>query len=155
MATEILSYENLDAIADLVNPITGLLAIGVALVPIASKAWSISAKRICAFIIGMLVTYGLMILDKKLNIWSIFGLDYSTHTAFALATLLFLSFTLRKYWLLWCSILICYSVLMLYQGYHTIGDISTTALAVGSLIVAPYFLLLRSGASPRSTASAT
>ena len=79
-----------------------------------------------------------MFLDAKYQIWSSFNADYSTHTALALAFIVFFGF---KNKLVMCtSILsfICYCILMLYQQYHTIIDIASTSLAL-----TPFFYWLQ------------
>jgi hypothetical protein len=84
-----------------------------------------------AFAVVAFVAYGFMFLDRRLNIWPAFGLDYSTHTAIALGLVIFLSFNMRKLVTFWIGSLVSYVLLMWYQRYHTIADIATTGVAVG------------------------
>ncbi len=94
--------------------------------------------RFAAFAIVVFMAYGLMFLDNRYKVWPALGLDYSTHTAVALGLVILLSFNATKLKALWCGSFAAYVLLMLYQRYHTIADIVTTALAVG----APTALLL-------------
>jgi hypothetical protein len=89
-------------------------------------------------VIGLLVTYALMILDNQFKIWPAAGLDYSTHSAFAV------SFTLALYLLhhwAWFIVLGVYGVFMDYLGYHSWLDMITTVFAWGVLVL-PCTLLL-------------
>ena len=58
-------------------------------------------------------------------------MDYSTHTALSLVLTLFLATGHRKYRGLVAASFVAYLLLMLYQGYHTVADIVSTAAAVG------------------------
>lgn len=76
--------------------------------------------------IGLAVTYSLMGVDHRIYVWPHFGLDYSTHSAFALAFCL----PLIKYQHpAWASVLLAYGLVMNNLGYHSWADMLTTALA--------------------------
>jgi hypothetical protein len=70
------------------------------------------------------------LLDLRLSLWPRLGLDYSTHTAVALVLVLFLSMNAAGQSMPWLGSLAGYAWLMTYQGYHSLVDIATTALAV-------------------------
>lgn len=98
-------------------------------------------------VIGLLVTYGLMMLDNNFKIWPAAGLDYSTHTAFAL------SFTLILYFLHhwgWFIVLGVYGAFMNYLGYHSWLDMISTVTAWGILALPCCLLLNRKLASRRT-----
>jgi len=88
--------------------------------------------------IGLLLSvcfiYGLMWLDKTLEIWSQFELDYSTHTALALVFVVFLSLNSIKTLLFSALSILLYAALMMTLQYHTLLDILTTALAVTPVV---------------------
>lgn len=73
--------------------------------------------------------YGVMALDLALTIWGRWGADYSTHTAFALAFVLFLARNSLGA-VLWGISLVLYAILMILLGYHTLTDILSTALVL-------------------------
>lgn len=125
------SYETLDAIADSYNPALALVSLAFIAAGVFRVQWRLAVLRLSAFIVIVLVAYGLMFLDRRFNIWPSFGLDYSTHTAVALGLVLFLSFSAPRWAVIWICSFISYMLLMLYQRYHTIADIATTGLAVG------------------------
>lgn len=138
-----MNYETLDTIADAYVPLLGVICI----VLIAQRAlvtdWAQARKGILLLIHGLIVTYGLMLLDNQLGLWPAAGLDYSTHTAIAI-TLVLVAFLLMPSlsWPLFSS-LVGYGLLMLYQNYHTLADLLTTG-AVVSLLIFPvgYVLFL-------------
>jgi hypothetical protein len=94
--------------------------------------------QILAIALVLLIAYGLMFLDLRLQIWPARGLDYSTHTAVALALVAFLSFNKPNLLILWLGSLIAYLLLMLYQRYHTFSDIALTSV----IFLVPVWLVL-------------
>lgn len=82
---------------------------------------------------GLALAYGIMFIDNVYNIWSRWGLDYSTHTAVSLVLVTYLSLLVPRWLLLWQLSFFSYCGLMLYQKYHTVADILSTGvtLAVG------------------------
>lgn len=125
-----LSYETLDVVADSYNPLLLIVSIGVIGMALYEKRWRLGLMLTLTIVVGAAVAYGFKYLDQTLYIWTWFGLDYSTHTATAVVLVVFLSMNARKIFALWMGSLLAYFGLMLYQGYHTVGDILTTLLAV-------------------------
>lgn len=127
-------YEILDAVADAYNPILLIGSIGILIYSIAQKN-SLYSNQTKEFVLIGLVVYGWFYLDKIFGIWSLFNLDYSTHTAagFSLTFYLFInSKHLRNF--VWVFF-IAYLILILYQQYHTVLDILTTLLATAPFVV--------------------
>ncbi|MEY4588714.1 MAG: hypothetical protein RL497_790 [Pseudomonadota bacterium] len=75
--------------------------------------------------LGFCVTYGLMALDNFYGLWPRFGLDYSTHSAFALTLALPL---LKHHHWAWGGLLLLYGLCMNSLGYHSWADILTSVL---------------------------
>jgi hypothetical protein len=125
-----MDYETLDTVADLYVPFLAVLC-GVVIGKRAwSHDWGKAKMAILFFIYGLVVTYGLMLLDDWFELWPKAGLDYSTHTAIAICLAAVLMFLVQSLsWLLGLS-LVGYGLLMLYQNYHTVADILTTSIAV-------------------------
>jgi hypothetical protein len=131
-----LAYETLDAIADAVNP---TLLIATLLLP----AWPRPRAAVGGFlrwyacVAGILiVVYGIMALDTQLGIWHSIGADYSTHTAFALGLSLLWYAASRTAFAVICLVLLAYIGLMLYQRYHTLMDMFTTAVPISAAALA-------------------
>lgn len=125
------SYATLDAIADAYNPLLAGLALLLMLISLLNAQWQQAAMRLAGFAVVAAVAYGGMLLDRHLSIWPAFGLDYSTHTASALGLVILLSYIAHRLMPLWIGSLVGYLLLMLYQRYHTLADIVTTAAVVG------------------------
>lgn len=123
-------YELIDAICDSVNPILLCTAVGVGIETLVKKNYKKAGVVFSLLIGGLLLVYGAMFVDTKLKIWESFGGDYSTHTAFAIAASIAIS--AGKHWAKWLIGVFClYVVAMLYQQYHSVLDIVTTALVIG------------------------
>lgn len=124
-----MTYDQLDSIADAVNPV---------LFVICSTSTIVSCSRDKNYIapiqlfLVVLAVYVLMFIDKLTSLWSNFGLDYSTHSAVALALVLYLILQWRNVLLRVCLavVLLAYYALEVYQQYHSLMDIVTTVAAL-------------------------
>ncbi len=142
-----MSYDQLDKIADSYIPLLLILFLG-GFGRNAYLLWPNWRVPLFSFLylIGLLVmAYGLMFFDNAVRLWPAFGLDYSTHTAVSLslvAALIRLSPALGI-WLL--VSFVGYLGLMLYQQYHSLLDILSTALVMGGYLALLWraFKLLR------------
>ena len=105
--------------------------------------WQSLGTRSLLIFTGALIAYGLMFLDNKLQLWPALGLDYSTHTAVALVLVVYLLANSPKAPWFWLTSLVGYVLLMLYQRYHTVADIMTTAIVVAILYLPVVFVLFR------------
>ena len=132
-----MSWEALDAIADSVNPILGVIALAWPWV-----LWRASYRRAASSVFATLVSVGFAYvvtwLDARYGWWPSIGLDFSTHTAVAVTLVVSLSAIKPSIWFAWVGVLCAYIALMLYQGYHTAADILTTAA-----VIAPPLALYR------------
>lgn len=150
-----MSYETLDRIADAYIPLLAL-AFFASLVYRLLRYWPAVGRPAldllyCAFL--LLASYGLMFLDQAAGLWPYFGADFSTHTAVALA----FTFALSRQWQRRAfrttlgSMFTAYAALMMYQGYHTMLDIVSTALVISAAAVtAPRVCPLRVSAVIRT-----
>ena len=131
------SFKTLDCIADAHNPVLGLLWIALVLRAFASRRWRTGAWRALFGLYALVVAYGMEQVDIATGAWPRLGLDYSTHTAVAVAMVATLLATSRiGGWLAVVSFAL-YAPLMLHQGYHGVGDILSTTLVVGALTLPP------------------
>ena len=80
-----LSYEQLDRVADAHNPLLGVMWALLCLAPLFRRQWGYASARFVVGICALLVAYGLMWLDNAAVLWPRLGWDYSTHTAVAVA----------------------------------------------------------------------
>jgi hypothetical protein len=137
----IFSYETLDKLADSYIPvllIAFLLAVTITFFRTPDDRKRLGKVFVYALAL-VLISYGLMFLDKAVHLWDAAGLDYSTHTAVSLSLVIPLCILLGRYRVIVVFSFAAYSALMLYQGYHSVLDILTT----GIIIALCGFLLFR------------
>lgn len=126
--------EILDTIADAVNP--GLAALAL-IFPWLNRgafrnkgaAWYFWLRTL----MSLVIVYVILFADNRFDLWPRLGLDYSTHTAFAVAIITSLTVVSRRWLLLLIPILVGYAALMMYLGYHSLEDILTAALIIGPI----------------------
>lgn len=132
-----LTYEQLDVIADAYIPILIITSMLVLAVRVFKFGFLRKLTEISSIIVAVCIVYGCMWIDNTFNIWPVFDLDYSTHTALALVFVVYLS-SKSKTFFVWSALsFIVYVLLMLYQNYHTVADIASTAV-----VLLPMFWLL-------------
>lgn len=129
-----MSYETLDTIADSVNPLLACLAL---LFPWLDRKAVRDRGSPLGFwartLLSLAAVYALMFADNRFHLWPSLGLDYSTHTAFAVAIVTSLG-TMTFRWLYFLGpVLAGYAGLMMYLGYHTLADILSTAVVIGPI----------------------
>ena len=134
-----MTYQQLDAIADGVNPALAILALVLPYLVRPSHQYGRLAFLLSTGV-SMAVMYAIAWADRVAGLWSAFRLDYSQHTGFA-AVLVFSLFAWnRRLGAALAIVLIGYVALMLYQQYHTIADMLTTALVVAPATMAIHLL---------------
>jgi hypothetical protein len=138
-----LTYQTLAKIANAYSP-TLLAIFVVRLLYLATKRRHKTLLiNLAGLAITLLVVYGLMFLDKRNGLWPLLNLDYSTHTAAALGMVILLCWNLKKHTIYFVLSLLAYGALMMYQHYHSLEDILSTAVVVGPLIGGAVFVLNR------------
>jgi hypothetical protein len=88
-----------------------------------------------ALLLNLAIAWGWMLTDDILNVWPSWSLDYSTHTAVALAFIVCLIFSAPRQGWYWAASLVGYSALMVMLGYHSVADITSTALVAGAFML--------------------
>lgn len=130
-----LSYQQLDVIADSYTPLLAVIWLGAALWPLCHRQWRTTVRSLGLGVAAAAIVYGLMFMDLWLGLWPRWELDYSTHSALAIALVVQLWWLLPRQRWLWLISLFAYAGLMRYQGYHSWGDMVTTCLVVASLLL--------------------
>ncbi len=121
-----MSYEQLDRIADAYIPALALIWLIACIATGRARGWQAGVARLLLGVLALVLVYGVAWLDERGALWPRFGLDYSTHTAVAAAVIVAITTAARRLrWLLALSF-VGYCLLMLYQRYHTLGDIAST-----------------------------
>jgi hypothetical protein len=133
-------FHILQPIADAVNPLLLLIALGLAIFSTFKKD-KIALPRLIAITV---IVYGLMFLDTKLKLWEMFSGDYSTHTAIGLTVFIYFQTRLVLLKRGVCTVFLFYCALMVYQKYHTAVDLISTALIIIALILPLYVKEIKS-----------
>lgn len=138
-----MSYDTLDTIADAYTPlllILFLIGLGVKLY----LCWPNYRESVLHFgflFLLLIVSYGLMFIDNSFGLWPAFGSDYSTHTAVALSLVFALCVLTPRHTKWIAGSMFAYAALMVYQRYHSVVDIVSTA-AVISLFALLFFRVM-------------
>lgn len=125
------SYEFLDYIADSVNPTLGLLAMSLPWLRIYRTRQPSPWIRIAGALLCIGCAYVGQAFDSWTGAWPEHALDYSGHSAICVALLVSLGHLERRWAIASVCIGISYAGLMMYQRYHTLADIVTTAVPIG------------------------
>ncbi|HEY7865899.1 MAG TPA: hypothetical protein VIC51_07825 [Psychromonas sp.] len=99
------------------------------------KEATIRRAEIKVLLLSLLLVYTLMFVDNYFNIWPIWGLDYSTHSAVAL--IFVVNLTWRNKILLYLAPLsLCvYLCLMRLLKYHSFADMLSTVLVLLPILI--------------------
>ena len=124
-----MNWQTLDAIADSVNPVLGIIALVWPWLRWRG-AWRQATLNVIATLLSVAFAYAISALDARFGWWPSVGLDFSTHTAIAIALIVSVCSIKPSTWMVWTAVLLGYFVLMVYQRYHTPADIFTTAMVI-------------------------
>jgi hypothetical protein len=134
-----LDYQTLDRIADSVNPTLGVITLVLALVvrhPGNPPRWAQVLLTLCA----VASIYLLGFIDASLKLWPAMGLDFSGHTGVHVAIVVSLWMIDRRFGLAGIGVFVAYAALMLYQQYHTVADIASTAPVTAAAAIGMWWL---------------
>ena len=128
----------LKILADAVNPALILAVIVVPLIlqrrkPLPWNFWARAALSIA-------LVYLFAQLDRRLHLWPHFGLDYSTHSGFALAAAISLAFYNRRWLVYLIPLLLFYGALMWALKFHSVADMLTTAILIVPMVSAVHWI---------------
>ena len=148
-----MTYEQWDTIADAYTPALGVLCLLLLLRPLVTRDRTTAAIRAIHLLVGLLIAYGLMLLDDAFGLWAAAGMDYSTHSALSLVLVTYLCIHAPRLMLLWDLSLLLYFLLLIYQQYHSASDLVTTTLAVMVTLYASFSVLNRANKSEEPEAA--
>ena len=125
------TWHQLDYVADAYNPLLLLTTLVLIVRAFVHHKKSKGSRLLVLLILGLLSVYALKWTDERYLLWASLRLDYSTHTAFSICMVWIIHRAIANkralLFLLWTS-LMGYFALVIYQRYHSIADISSTAL---------------------------
>jgi hypothetical protein len=90
---------------------------------------------------ALVIAYSFMWADNAFLWWPSVGLDYSTHSAVALALAAAIGASSPGLRLPVAATVLAYFLLMLHQQYHTVADIVSTSAAVAAPLAALVYVL--------------
>ena len=131
------TYQQLDVIADSYIPALFVISVFVFARDIFKLGFKRNFVQLSSIILSIIIVYAVMAIDNNFKIWPAFDLDYSTHTAFSLVFVVYLSSRSKALLALSTLSFLFYVLLMIYQKYHTIADIVST-----SVFLIPIFWVL-------------
>lgn len=137
-------HHTLEVLADLYNPTLFASAIAFTFWYSRSKTQKTRAAIFYLFelTLYLVLVYGLQYIDNRIDLWPRFNLDYSTHSAFAVAMIWPLWRHQSCLWRwLWPVSFGLYAALMIYMGYHTLEDIISTSAVLIILFLGIRYLL--------------
>jgi hypothetical protein len=137
----------LDVIADAINPSLLVLALAASWLQYGKPPWFFWGR----ILLSLGVVYGMMFIDKQFQLWPHWELDYSTHTAFAVAVIVSLGMWHRRWFLILIPVLVIYAALMMILDYHSLADIVTATLVIAPLTALIHGLGRRKPTSPAET----
>ncbi len=138
-----LSYEQWDLIADAYIPLL-LFCVLFELGLFGRRYGALQgAKLFASALANVGLIYTVMAIDNTWALWPQLALDYSTHTALALALGMHLSLVGRTVAVLFWGSMGLYCLLMRYQAYHTWGDMVSTAVVVLPLMLPAAYMARR------------
>jgi hypothetical protein len=118
-------------VADVYTPLLGVLY----LLRLMRANRTMRRTLFIVLLLNLAIAWGLMLADRVWGAWSAWSLDYSTHTAVALAFILCLTFSTPRQGWYWAASLVGYAALMVMLGYHSVADITSTTLVAGALML--------------------
>src|SRR6187431_2932291 len=132
--------ELLSKVADYYIPFLLLVTLGVGTLEIMRGYRWFWVKLFASAIL----VFSVMLLDYKVHVWAVVDLDYSTHTALALALVVFIGAGLqsRMGWVFLLTSFLAYLELLFYLGYHSWADMGLTVAVIGAGLLLIYRLLL-------------
>lgn len=132
------TYAQLDVLADGYIPLLVVVSICLLVVGLFNVDRKTPYRELIFIFLSIITVYVLMFLDQLLGVWPRFGLDYSTHTALSLVFVVYLAAQSKALLFVAEFSFVGYALLMIYQEYHTLADIISTAV-----VLLPLLLVLR------------
>ena len=134
-------YSFIDGVLDTYNPLLFVISLIIGARKIIKRQTHKVVRLVAMMAVSFGYVYGMYFLDKHMQIWTSFGLDYSTHTAFAIAVSMTICSV--KQWVEVLMILFCFYVVgMLFMDFHTVEDIVATSVVIAiPLFIAQYFII--------------
>jgi hypothetical protein len=123
------AFKILHLIANSTNPLLGI-ALVAALVLLWQRNKSYAAGIFLATILSIILINIIRVGEAHYDIWSRWGMNFSTHAAITIAFCIPLALIWQKRWWLFLAIFIAYDILMMMMLFHSLADIVTTSALI-------------------------
>jgi hypothetical protein len=137
-----LAFKILHQIANATNPLLGIaLIVGLALLWRQNKfnCWRIFLATIISIVLINIIRVG----EAHYDIWSHWGMNFSTHAAITIAFCVPLALIWQKRWWLFLAIFLVYDALMMMLSFHSLADIITTSVLIFPICAVCQFVAWR------------
>jgi len=134
-----LAFKILHQVANATNPLLGI-ALVVALVLLWQRNKSYSMGIFLATIVSIIFINIIRVGEAHYDIWSHWGMNFSTHAAMTIAFCVPLALIWQKRWWLFLAIFIAYDALMMMLLFHSLADIVTTTAVIFPICAAYQFV---------------
>ena len=123
------AYTILKIFSQAINP-----ALIIALITGLAVLWRHDKARFRGILIASIVSIVLVYLIKGVegrnDIWENWGMNFSSHSALAIACCTALAFVWQRRWWVFASLFIAYALFMIFMQFHTAADILSTAAVI-------------------------
>jgi hypothetical protein len=134
-----MEYASWDRIADAVNPILGLITLALSLAirrPGNPPRWA----QLLLTLAAVASVYAIGWLDSRYALWAAAGMDFSTHAGVHVAIVASLWMIDRRLGIAGTVIALLYGALIVYQKYHSLADVASTAFIIAPLALGIWIL---------------
>ena len=96
--------------------------------------WRQEKLRFWAIFIATALSIALAYLIKNVeghnDVWTNWGMNFSSHSALAIACCTALAFIWQRRWWIFAAIFIAYAIFMIFMQFHTVADILSTSAVI-------------------------
>jgi hypothetical protein len=134
-----LAFKILHLVANATNPLLGIALI-VALFLLWQQNKPYATGIFLATIVSIVFINIIRVGEAHYDIWSRWGMNFSTHAAMTIAFCVPLALIWQKRWWLFLAIFIAYDALMMMLLFHSLADIITTTIVIFPICAAYQFV---------------
>lgn len=123
------AFKLLKIFSQTINP-----ALAIALIVGLALLWRQDKSRFWGIFIASIISIALAYLIKNVeghnDIWAHWGMNFSSHSALAIACCTAMAFIWQRRWWVFAVIFIAYAIFMVMMQFHTVADILSTSAVI-------------------------
>jgi hypothetical protein len=136
------AFKLLKLFSQAINP-----ALAIALVVGLVLLWRKDKTRFWAIFAAAAASIAISYLIKNVEghnyIWAHWGMDFSSHSALAIACCTAMAFIWQRRWWIFAVIFVAYAIFMIMMQFHTTADILSTSAVIFPICLACQFVAWR------------